>query len=104
VIHQSTAPTEADDRVRKEIQAGHPDLGATAAARAFAAILPSRPPEAATIWRWMTFGLRGTDGRKVILGSARFGKNLLTTAAAIDRFALAVWGKGFPESPEPPAA
>ena len=58
--------------------------------------LPTRP-SAQTVFRWATTGCRG-----IRLESLRFGRRIVVTPEALDKFArelAEVWDKGRPESP-----
>jgi hypothetical protein len=63
--------------------------------KAAKAISPSRPPNAATVWRWAMHGVRGVTLENVIVGGQRF-----TSREAIGRFLQALNEPG--AMPAPP--
>ena len=42
------------------------------------------------IWRWMREGVLGRDGERIFLEHRRFGRKLLTSREALDRFGAQV--------------
>jgi hypothetical protein len=43
-----------------------------------------------TVWRWVTYGVRGPDGSRVRLDALRVGGKWVTSEVAIQRFAEAL--------------
>jgi len=57
------------------------------AARRLPPFRSDRPVHPATIWRWITEGVRLRDGSRVRLEALRIGGRFVTTVEALDRFA-----------------
>jgi hypothetical protein len=55
------------------------------------------------IWRWASAGFRREDGRVVKLETARFGTQILTSRAALARFATALTSPSEAAPLTPPA-
>lgn len=59
------------------------------AARRFPSYRLGRPVNPATIWRWVTAGVKLPGGRRVKLGAVRLSGRWLTSVEAIERFIAA---------------
>jgi hypothetical protein len=74
--------------VEAEVLAGG-GLGLLAAARKFPSYRNGRPVSASTIFRWISAGVRLSDGRRIRLEACRVGGRWLTSEAALARFVAA---------------
>ena len=60
-----------------------------AAARLFPPTRQGRPISLSAIFRWISDGIKGPDGKRIRLEAARVGGRWLTSVAALERFAQA---------------
>jgi hypothetical protein len=60
-----------------------------AAARLFPPTRQGRPISLSAIFRWISDGIKGPDGKRIRLEATRVGGRWLTSVAALERFALA---------------
>ncbi len=70
--------------VMQEIQAGH-GVGMAGAAQT---IPLAKKPDASTIVRWCTLGIKAADGHRVKLEHVRIGRRFFTSGPAVERFIL----------------
>lgn len=60
------------------------------AARRLPPFRADRPVSPVTLWRWATRGVRRDDGTRVLLEAVRLGERWITSAEALQRFAVAL--------------
>ena len=60
-----------------------------AAAKMFPPTRQGRPISLSAIFRWISDGIKGPEGKRIRLDAARIGGRWLTSVAALERFAMA---------------
>jgi hypothetical protein len=76
------------DQLLSEIEAGQGET-LTRAARRVPRTRQDKPVTLGCLFRWLTTGIIGPDGRRVYLEAARLGGRWVTSPAAIRRFVAA---------------
>lgn len=96
--------TDTTPQVLSEVQSGDA-LGLARASKLFPGTQTANPrPE--TLFRWCTSGARSADGTRIKLEHIRSGARIVTSAAAVQRFILALTNGTSDPTPAPrtPAA